>query len=137
MENSKDGFKPFGYYVLVEMDKLEEVDEEFIDGSAILAPTQVKEKTLRERMWDQEGQDTGTLLAIGPTAYCGVSGILDQPNLADHDLTVADSIGRAAQWGVSIGDKVMFNKNNGKLINGDENDRRRLLTDTHIIGGLS
>ena len=103
--------KPTGFHVLVEMEEVEETTE-----SGIVIAT----KSGRER--EQNGHDVGTVIAIGPTAHMGYEG-------CDGDTAEA----RAAQWGYGIGDKVQFERYQGKLLDIPGCENHRIITDSNII----
>jgi len=110
--------KPTGYYVLVKMEKVTKVSK----GGIIMY-------TENEHKREQGGHDMGTLVALGPTAFCGYAGIdLEGPNTA-HD--------RAELWGVKIGDKIEFNKYDGKTPSHPDFKDYRLIQDAHIIGVIA
>jgi co-chaperonin GroES (HSP10) len=100
--------KPNGFYVLVEMEEVEETTESGIVVS-----------TGSQKAREQGGHDVGIVLDIGPTAHRGYDGC---------DAETPE--GRAAQWGYKIGDKVQFDRYQGKLID----DKYRLITDVQIKG---
>ena len=99
--------KPLGYYVLVEIEDIEEVSP-----GGIVMPTGL---TTKEQLVDQ----TGIVRDIGPLAWAGYAG--------------CDVEGKtpAECWGVQIGDKVHFEKYAGDL---DDDDPFRLMPDSKIIG---
>ena len=79
--------KPTGYYVLVEVDVVEETH----DNSRILMVQD-------ERKREHGGRDIGTIRAFGPIAFKGYEGC-EKP----EDL------------GCTIGDRVEFNRYDGKV----------------------
>lgn len=97
--------KPLGYYVLVEIDDVEEVSE-----GGIVMPKGLTEK---ERLIDQ----MGIVKAIGPTAFVGYPG--------------CDGDNPAESWGIQVGDKVLFEKYAGEY---SKDDSFRLIPDSKIIG---
>lgn len=102
--------KPAGYFVLVDVKKAEEKSE-----GGILLTQDYQDKL-------NTGEETGVVIAFGPTCFVGMRGCeaTDRPA---HE-----------QWGVSVGDKVEFKKYEGKrsYIKGFEN--YRYIPDTHILG---
>lgn len=104
--------KPTGYYILVKMEEVEITSE----GGIVLA-------TANEHQREQNGHDVGTIVSIGPTAFCGFQGC---------DAETPD--GRAAQWGCAVGDKVEFNRYEGKVPRYEEFQDYRIIQDAHIIG---
>jgi len=108
--------RPAGYYVLV---KMEEVVKEVEEGS--LKGFVLQSKDLHER--EQSGHDVGVLVSLGPTSFSGFQGIdCNNPE------------GRAEQWGVYIGNKVEFNRYDGKTPNHKDYKNYRIIQDAHIIG---
>jgi len=101
--------KPTGYFVLVEV---EPVDEKFA-GSSFVMPSDVYKKELG-------GRDIGTIKSFGPIAFKGFEGC-DTPE----------------DWGVKVGDKVEFNRYDGKISRAAEIDESlanfRLIKDNDII----
>ncbi len=108
--------KPCGYYVLV---KMEAVEQTVSDGA--LAGFVLSSNDEHER--EQSGHDVGTLVALGPTAFVGFQGVDGE---AAHI--------RAEQWGVSIGNKVEFNRYDGKIPSHPDFKDYRIIQDAHIIG---
>lgn len=116
--------KPCGYYVLVKMEELEEKDESFVEGSELIvaAPQMQKDnRDLAER--EKAGHDIGTLVALGSTAFNGFQGVTGQ--------TAKE---RAEEWGVCVGDKVEFNRYDGKIPSHPDYADYRIIQDAHIIG---
>ena len=99
--------KPLGYYVLVEIEEVEETSE----GGIILH----KGTSEKEQMIDQ----IGTIREVGPTAFIGYPGCDDQAGTP------------AEMWGIQIGDKVLFEKYAGEY---SKDDSYRLIPDSKIIG---
>lgn len=104
--------KPTGYYVLVKMEEVEVTSE----GGIILS---TKEEGERE----QKGHDIGTIVSMGPTSWSGFQGC---------DAVTAEA--RAEQWGCKVGDKVEFNRYEGKTPRYEEFQDYRIIQDAHIIG---
>lgn len=108
--------RPLGFYVLIEMQEVQEVS----DGGIVLAIDKKRE---------QDAVDIGVVKAIGPIAFCGLDGC--DPNryppshpyhkAAPHEI-----------WGVKVGDKVEYRRYEGKLSNAGKN--LRYIPDTQIIG---
>lgn len=105
-------YKPCGFFVLVE---IEEVEDKIKEGALAGFVTQ----TVSEHKREQEGQAIGVIRAFGPTCFKGFSGC-DGPE----------------DWGVKIGDRVEFNRYDGKkcLAKGFEN--HRLISDNNIVAVL-
>ena len=85
---------PTGYYILVEMEVVEETTE-----SGII----LHDKKQLDR--EQGGHSVGTVRAFGNTVYQGFEGI-------DGRATKEE---RAAAWGINLGNKVEFNRYDGKV----------------------
>ena len=103
---------PLGYYVLVEM----EIVEETTAGGIIIS------KSMVDR--EQEATDIGHIRAIGPTAYVGYPGCdgTDSP---------------AAAWGVNVGDRVEYRKYEGKACGVEGYENYRYIPDSSIIGVIN
>lgn len=112
--------KPKGYYVLVKMEKVE-IKELAQGSSIILAAPKSKEEKERE----QSGHPVGVIDSFGPLAYVGHQGC---------DADTAE--GRAAQWGVKVGDKIEFNRHDGKVPNHPDYQDYRILLDSHVVAGI-
>ena len=109
-------FTPTGYFVLIRMEKVEQVTE-----SGIILHT--GDQTKRE----QRGHFRGVVEAFGPSAYSGLDAIPDGPDTSAE--------GRAAQWGVAIGDVVEFKRYDGLEIEiPGSDDFYRVVKDFDIIG---
>jgi len=102
--------KPLGYFVLVDVTAAEHVTK-----GGIIKPRELVEK-------ENMGEETGIVVAFGPTAFVGMRGCeaTDRPAYE--------------QWGVKVGDKVEFKKYEGKksYVEGFEN--YRYIPDTHLLG---
>ncbi len=103
--------KPTGYHILVKVEEVEETTE-----SGIVIATKTENKR------EQGGHDAGTVVAIGPTAYDGYAG-------CDGDTAQE----RAAMWGFQVGDKVQFERYNGKLLDLPGMENHRVIQDSNII----
>ncbi len=105
--------KPAGYFVLVDITPVKSVTD-----SGIILSSQTVEK-------EQMAEETGTIVAFGPTSFVGMRGCeaADKPA---HE-----------QWGLNVGDKVEFKRFEGKrsYVKGYEN--YRYIPDTHIIGVIA
>lgn len=100
--------KPLGFYVLIEMDVVENISE----GGIILGNV--------ER--EQAACEFGTIADIGPTAYSGFPGCED---------------GGSEAWGVKIGDRVEYRRYEGKRSSIPEMENYRYIPDSHIIGVIN
>lgn len=104
--------KPTGYYILVEVEVVSEtIEEGNLQGFILHSPENQKR--------EQTGNDTGTVIAIGPQAHVGFDGCTGKTAKA-----------RAKQWGYEVGDTVEFTRYEGKLI---EDTNYRLIPDDKII----
>ncbi len=105
--------KPAGYFVLVDVTPVKSVSE----GGIILSGDTV--------MKEQMAEETGTIVAFGPTAFVGMRGC------------EAEGIPAPEQWGLKVNDKVEFKRFEGKksYVKGHEN--YRYIPDTHIIGVIA
>jgi len=117
--------KPLGFYVLVEMVKVEEVS----DGGIIM-PSDLINK-------EQEATNVGYVRAIGPTAYEGYPGC-EPPEHSNRDAMGGGKVNviPADMWGLQVGQKVEYRRFEGKesAISGYEN--YRYIPDSHIIGAI-
>lgn len=99
---------PVGFYVLIEIPKVEEVSE-----GGIIMPADL---TKKERVSIQ----TGTIREFGPTAY------VDWAGCKQDGKTPPEC------WGLKIGDVVEFRKFEGMSSSID--DSFRYIPDSHIVG---
>jgi len=102
--------KPCGYYILVDVTETEKVTK-----GGIVLPSDLSKK-------EQMVEETGKIIAFGPTCFVGMRGCDDEGSPA-HE-----------QWGLKVGDKVEFKRYEGKpcFVKGYEN--YRYVPDTHIMG---
>jgi len=105
--------KPCGYQVLIDVTKAESVT----DGGIVL-PTELTQK-------EQAVEETGTIVAFGPTAFVGMRG-------CDRDERPAYE-----QWGLKVGDKVEFKRYEGKKSYLKDHENYRYIPDTHILGVIN
>lgn len=104
---------PTGYYILVEMEVVEETTE---SGIIVYDDAALKR--------EQSGHNVGVVRSLGHTVYQGFAGIEGKASKEE----------RAAAWGVNIGDKVEFNRYDGKIPNDADHQNFRIIQDAHIIG---
>lgn len=101
--------RPAGYYILVEVEPVEETHE---NSNIIMVQD--------ERKREAGGRDIGTIIEFGPICFQGY----------------ADCKG-PADWGVKVGDKVEFNRYDGKTPRLAEIDPElanyRIINDNDII----
>ena len=107
--------KPLGFYVLIEMIKVEKTSA----GGIILNSDTVDK--------EQEATDTGYVRAIGPTAYHGYPGCESE----------SCSSTPAKKWGLEIGMKIEYRRYEGKKSAVDGYENYRFIPDSHIIGGIA
>lgn len=107
--------KPLGFYVLIEMEKVEETT-----ASGIILNADLVSK-------EQDATDIGYVRAIGPTAYHGYPGCEDDGS---------KNFIAASMWGLEIGQKIEYRRFEGKksAVKGYEN--YRFIPDSHIIGAI-
>ncbi len=108
--------RPTGYYILLKEEVIEDKTE-----SGILLPTNHVER-------EQGGIDEGVIVAFGPTAFHGVAGI---PEKVDGMTLSAEN--RAEYWGCKVGDRVIFNRYDGKGLQEKVGEHYRLVQDQHLI----
>src|SRR6478752_10367213 len=101
--------KPAGYFVLVDVTPVKSTTE---SGIILSSDTVMKE---------QMAEETGTIIAFGPTAFVGMRG-------CDQEGSVLTPY---QQWGLQVGNKVEFKRFEGKksYVKGYENFR--YIPDTH------
>ena len=108
-------FKPFGYYILVEMKSVEKKSS----GGIIIHSDASQQR-------DQDDNHIGVLKALGPVSYSGLDAI-------GNELPVEE---RARMWGVKIGDEVQFKSYDGIQLKDREGlENYRLIKDFDVIGG--
>jgi len=112
MINLKIGnVRPTGYSVLVELFKVNNTDDDGLLKSkgGILLDQNIAKK-------ENESVQVAKVLEIGPFAYskldCGCN--------------------TARDWGVQVGDLVLFDSHCGRKVTTNTKDQRRLLTDQEI-----
>lgn len=105
--------KPLGFYVLIEMELVEETSA----GGIILDRDLVSK--------EQDATDTGYVRAIGSTAYVGYPGC------------DTEALPPAKMWGLEIGDKIEYRKFEGKKSSVEGYENYRYIPDSHIIGVIS
>jgi co-chaperonin GroES (HSP10) len=105
--------KPLGTYVLIEVDEVKRTST----GGIVLPEDLIKK--------EQAVTQFGFVRAFGPTCYVGWAGC-DQ-----KDKTPAEC------WGVKIGDRVEFQKYEGKACMVPGYETFRYIPDTHIIGVIA
>lgn len=106
---------PLGYYVLVKVAKAEEVTQ-----GGIVLPGSLVEK-------EQMIEETGEIVAFGPTAYLGWQG-------CTPDDIARTGMSAPSLWGVKVGDKVEFKRYEGKTSYVEGFENYRYIPDTHIMG---
>ena len=112
--------KPIGFYVLVEMDSVEEKTE-----SGIYIGDQTRE---------QAACEFGIIKAIGPVAYLGFPGCDPREYPNNHHLAKMQP---HEIWGVNVGDRVEYRRYEGKESAADGTKNLRYIPDSHIIGVVS
>lgn len=111
--------KPNGYYVLI---KVQEIDTKSAGG--IELPREFVDR-------EQGGHDEGEIVAFGPLAFTGVTGIP-----ATHEGNTLDVHQRAALWGTAIGERVIYERYDGKDLREKTGETYRLVQDQHLICGI-
>ncbi len=121
--------KPLGFYVLIEMEVVEEVSA----GGIILDRDEVSK--------EQDATDTGYVRAIGPTAYAGYPGCelsdSSSPLTAVEQESGMTSATPPGCWGLEIGQKIEYRKFEGKKSSVKDYENYRYIPDSHIIGVIS
>lgn len=102
--------KPCGYYILVDVTETEKVTP-----GGIVLPEALTQK-------EQTVEETGTIIAFGPTSFVGMRGCSEEGRPA-HE-----------QWGLKVGDKVEFKRYEGKKCYVKGFESYRYIPDTHIMG---
>ncbi len=104
--------KPCGAQLLVQLEEVKEVSE-----GGIIRHSQTEQKR------EEEGQNMGRVLAIGPFVHADWEGF-------DSD----DPSGKAKQWGYELGDLVFFNRYDGVKPNIPGYENHRLIHSNCILG---
>ena len=107
--------KPLGFYVLIEMEVVEETS-----AGGIVLPGDLVSK-------EQDATSIGYVRAIGPTAYVGY------PGCEDPDRPEVSSY---SKWGLEIGQKIEYRKFEGKKSAAKGYEDYRYIPDSHIIGAI-
>jgi len=116
--------KPLGFYVVIEMEIVEEVS-----AGGIVMPDSLTSK-------EQDATSIGYVRAIGPTAYHGYPGCdLDDEQKA-RAIEVGLDLGPADKWGLKIGQKIEYRKFEGKKSAVEGYENYRYIPDSHIIGAI-
>jgi co-chaperonin GroES (HSP10) len=105
--------KAAGYHVLVELEAVEETSK----GGILIHSKESQER-------EQRGHHMGRVIHLGPLCFAGYSGI-------DSEL---DATGRAAQWGVKVGDLVEFGRYAGEMVQKEGVDRYMIIPDQKLLG---
>ena len=114
--------EPLGFYVLVEMIKIEETSA----GGIVLQAKDVAR--------EQDGCDQGYVRAIGNTAFRGFPGCNPNDYPPSHEFY---SLTPAQIWGINVGDKVEYRRYEGKLSGVKDVKNMRYIPDTQIIGKVN
>lgn len=112
----KNIMRPVGYYVLI---KMEEIKNEVKEGA--LKGFQLESDHEFDRT--KGAHDVGVIVAFGPLVYTGFRGIEEK---------TAEK--RAEIYGIKIGDKVEFNRYDGKIPRHQEEENFRLILDEDVLG---
>lgn len=105
--------KPCGHYVLVDITETEQVTK---GGIILHSDTTKKEQMIEE---------TGTIIAFGPTCFIGMRGCDGEERPAYEE------------WGLQQGDKVEFKRYEGKNSYVKGFEKYRYIPDTHIMGVIN
>lgn len=106
--------KPLGFYILIEMEVVEEVSA----GGIILNRDAIAK--------EQDATSVGYVRAIGPTAFEGYPGCeSDEFGIRPHTI-----------WGLNVGQKIEYRKFEGKKSSVKGYENYRYIPDSHIIGGI-
>lgn len=116
--------KPLGFYVLIEMETVEEVSA----GGIIL------DRKLIDK--EQDATDVGYVRAIGPTAYHGYPGCDIEALDNNGDLQPIPGLKPSNRWGLEIGQKIEYRKFEGKKSAAKDHENYRYIPDSHIIGAI-
>ena len=120
--------KPLGFYVLIEMESVEEVSA----GGIILNKDLVNK--------EQDATDVGYVRAIGPTAYHGYPGCdLNDSSIPLTAVESEDGMTSATPhgcWGLEVGQKIEYRKFEGKKSAVKDHENYRYIPDSHIIGAI-
>ena len=117
--------KPLGFYVLIELIKVESVSE-----GGIIMPGELIDK-------EQDATDIGYVRAIGPTAFVGYPGCDKQTEYNEETKHHEESVSPSQAWGLEIGQKIEYRRFEGKRSAAPGYENFRYLPDSHIIGVIS
>lgn len=113
--------RPTGYYILIEMETVEQtITEGALKDFVLHSPD--------ENQREQTGHDVGVIKDFGPTVFTGFAGIPEEKG-----NTTFSNIDRAEMWGCKVGDKVEFNRYDGKVPRMEGYENYRIIQDQHII----
>ena len=116
--------KPLGFYVLIEMETVEETT-----AGGILLPGDLVNK-------EQDATSIGYVRAIGPTAYVGYPGCDTTAKDAAGDEKEVPGLEAHNKWGLEIGQKIEYRKFEGKKSAEPGYEDYRYIPDSHIIGAI-
>lgn len=116
----KKSIQPLGFYVLVEMEVVED-----ISPGGIYKGDVTKE---------QGACDIGYIRAIGPIAFRGFPGCNPSEYSPSHSFYSSEP---HEIWGISVGDKVEYRSFEGKLSGVNRVKNMRYIPDTQIIGKVN
>ena len=114
--------KPLGFYVLIEMELVEETSA----GGIILDRDLVSK--------EQDATDTGYVRAIGPTAYAGYPGCETEMLDENGIMRKIPALKPYDAWGLELGQKIEYRKFEGKKSSAKGYENYRYIPDSHIIG---
>ena len=112
--------KPLGFYVLIEMEKVEDISQ----GGIILGDVS------RE----QDATQVGYVRAIGPTAFEGYPGCEYENNYQGNQTY--KPVYPHEKWGLYVGQRVEYRKFEGKTSAAEGYENYRYIPDSHIIGAI-
>lgn len=109
--------RPLGFYVLIDVKKVEKISK----GGIVLPDDLIKK--------EQQAEEFGRVIAFGPVCYQGLPGLEFDPDKPNKPY------GPAA-WGVKVGDFVEFRRHEGKVSTSEyeQENQVRYIPDTQIIG---
>ena len=111
--------KPLGFYILIEMEVVENISE-----GGIVLPEDLISK-------EQDATSVGYVRAIGPTAFAGYPGC-DCPEYFHNQIR--DLWQPHEAWGLKVGQKIEYRKFEGKKSSVKDHENYRYIPDSHIIG---
>ena len=127
VNQNKAGIWPAGDRVLVKADP---IDSENKEDHKIFIPDGVKMKY-------QQAQATGTLVAVGPDAYCHVTERVYHVHDGGRKELFEERLRGYSEPFAKVGDRVAFAKFSGMRVKGEDGEEYIILNDEDITARVS